>query len=794
MGRLVNDVRQAVRVSLRAPFVSVLAVVAFALGIGVSTAVFSVFSGVLLKPLPYPRPEELVRVYDTQPACDTCPASFPKYHDWKERNQVFSAIGGSAPALFVMTGEGEPVRVLAMTTTASLVDVFGVQPMLGRWYTEKEDQPGGAKVVVLSYDFWRSRLGGRADVLGRTLTLDGVPHEIIGVMPQGFSHRQADVFMPLARKLDPATRGSHFLSTYARLKPGVTVMQAATEMRALGDTLAREFGNNHGIDVRSYYETIVSDVRLSLQVLLAAVFVVLLVGCANVANLLLASGMARRRELGIRLALGARPGDLARQLTVESLLLAALGGGVGIVFAFWAVGAFVALAGDQLPRATSVAIDGRVLIFCAALTLAAGILCGLWPLLRLRTSDLASAVREGDTRTGSAGGGRVGDGLVVAEIALAFTLLVGGGLLVKNLLLLLHRDSGIRTTGIVAFDVAPAGPRYESEEQVKAFYRDLDARLAALGGVEQVGLISHLPMYRYGWNGEMQIEGTLPWDPNDAPLVEYRWYYGDYFAVLGIPLLRGRWLDSRDREGTTTVLINRAMAEKFWPGEDPIGRRFGQGTDRTQWYEVVGVVGDVRSYGLARRTPYEFYRTTDQSAFPQMTVVMRSAGPDPTALVPAARQVVHDLDASLPVTGVQTMQHVVEESVGQQRFISALTGGFSTLAALLAMVGIYGVMAYNVRRQRRELGIRLALGANRAMLRNLIVKRGLALAAIGSVIGASGAWLLSGTLRAILNDVAPTDPAIFASTLAAVLVAALLASYLPARSAGRVDPMAVLRE
>jgi len=794
MGRLVNDVRQAVRVSLRTPFVSVLAVVAFALGIGVSTAVFSVFSGVLLRPLPYPRPDELVRVYDTQPACNTCPASFPKYHDWKERNQVFSAIGGSAPALFVMTGEGEPVRVLAMTTTASLVDVFGVQPMLGRWYSEREDQPGGAKVVVLSYDFWQSRLGGHAGVLGRTLTLDGVPYEIVGVMPQGFSHRQADMFTPLARKLDPATRGSHFLSVYARLRPDVAVMQAATEMRALGDTLAREFGNNHGIDVRSYYEAIVSNVRLSLQVLLAAVFVVLLVGCANVANLLLASGVARRRELGIRLALGARTGDLARQLTIESLLLAVVGGVIGVVFALWAVGAFVALAGDQLPRAATVSIDGRVLLFCAGLTLGVGILCGLWPLLRLRTGDLASAVREGDTRTGSAGGGRVGDGLVVAEIALAFTLLVGGGLLVKNLMLLLHRDAGIRTTGVVAFDVAPAGPRYGSEEQVKVFYRDLDARLAALGGVERVGLISHLPMYRYGWNGEMQIEGTLPWDPNDAPLVEYRWYYGDYFQVLGIPLLRGRWLDSRDREGTTTVLINRAMAEKFWPGEDPVGRRFGQGSDRTQWYEVVGIVGDVRSYGLARQTPYEFYRTTDQSAFPQMTVVMQSAGADPTTLVPAARQVVHDLDASLPVTGVQTMQQVVEESVGQQRFISALTGAFSTLAALLAMVGIYGVMAYNVRRQRRELGIRLALGANRAILRNLIMRRGLALATIGSLIGGGGAWLLSGTLKAMLNDVTPTDPAIFAGTLGAVLVAAVLASYLPARSAGRVDPMTVLRE
>jgi len=301
-------------------------------------------------------------------------------------------------------------------------------------------------------------------------------------------------------------------------------------------------------------------------------------------------------------------------------------------------------------------------------------------------------------------------------------------------------------------------------------------------------------MYRYGWNGEMLIEGETPWDADDAPLVEYRWFTGDYFSALGIPLLQGRLLDERDGAGTTTVLINQAMAEKFWPGENPIGRRFGQGDDRSQWYEVVGVVGNIRSFGLARQMPYEFYRTTDQSAFGSMTVVMRSASSDRTALVPTARRIVHDIDPSLPVTGVQTMEEVVAGSVGRQRFISALTGVFAALAAALAMVGVYGVMAYNVRRQRRELGIRLALGAGSASLRNLVLGRGFALAAIGSVMGGGAAWLLDGTLRAVLDDVRPGDLSVYAATLGVVLLAAMLASLLPALTAGRVDPMVVLRD
>src|SRR5262245_9949206 len=601
--RLLQDLKVALRTAVRARFVSVLAVLAFALGIGVTTAVFSIFNGVLLQPLPFPHAEQLVAVYDTQPACATCPASFPKYHDWRERNRVFAAIGGSSFATFVLVGNGDPARVVAAPTTASFADVFGVPPMLGRWYTEEEDRPGGPKVVVLTYEFWATRLGGDRAIVGRTLTFDGDPYEIIGVMPRGFTNRRAEVFVPLQRKLDPATRGSHFLSTYARLKPGVSVERAATEMRALGQSLAREFATNHGIDVRSYYEVVVGSVRTPLSVLLGAVFLVLVIACANVANLLLASGMARRRELAIRLALGAGQRDLARQLIIESVVLASAGGLIGVALAAWTLRTFIVLAGTQLPRAATIAIDRDVLAFTALVSLVVGAFCGVWPLVLLRSRELASAVREGDVRTGS-GGQRFGNGLVVTEIALAFALLVGAGLLVKNLVLLRSRDAGIRTDHIVAFDIAPSGPRYKSPEQVVAFHRELYGRLTQIGGAESVGMTSGLPMYRFGSNGEMSVEGGNPWPPSQAPLVEYLWIYGDYLRTMGIPVLKGRALDQRDRSGARTVLINQAMADKFWPGNDPIGKRFGQGSDTSRWFEVVGVVGNVRSYGLAQVTPF----------------------------------------------------------------------------------------------------------------------------------------------------------------------------------------------
>jgi predicted permease len=411
----------------------------------------------------------------------------------------------------------------------------------------------------------------------------------------------------------------------------------------------------------------------------------------------------------------------------------------------------------------------------------------------LRVGTLTTTLREGDTRTASGGGASFGNGLVIAEIAVAFALLVGAGLLVKNLMLLERRDAGIRTDHIIAFDVSPSGPRYRDGTAISTLYRELDDRLSHVGGVQYAGLTSHLPMYRFGNNGEMTREGGNPWGPNENPLVEYRYFYGDYLKALGIPVLRGRTLDSRDSAKTTNVLINQAMADKFWPGADPLGKRFGQGTAVKNYYVVVGVIGNIRSFGLARATPFEFYQTTDQVPYGAVTVVLRSSGIDPAALIPTARGIVSSLDANLPITAVQTMDEVVSASVGQPRLLSALSGLFGGLAGLLAMVGVYGVTAYIVRRQRREFGIRLALGADPGAVQRLIMRRGAVVAGIGVAIGAGMGLLLTQALPSMLNDVKPTDPAVFVTNGALVLLVSIAACYIPARWAGRVDPATVLR-
>jgi len=793
MGDFLRDVLVGIRRAGKNPGVAAMLVLTHALGIGVTTAVFSIFNSVLLAPLPYPDPQEIVAVYDTQPACDNCPASFPKYHDWKERNHVFAALGGSAGRSAVLTDGGDPMRVTGMATTASLVDVFGVPPRIGRWYSEEEDQPGGPKVVVLSHSLWASRFHSDSSVLGRKVILDGEPYEVIGVMPEKFSHRRAEIFVPLQRKLDPATRGNHFLATYARLKKGATVERAASEMRALGANLAREFGHNHGIDVRAFKEAIVGDVRTPLYVLLAAALFLLLIGSLNVANLLLASGLERRGEIALRMTLGAGPWQVARLLVMESVMLAIIGGTLGVVLAYWAVDTFAFLAANELPRANTIAINARVLLFTGGVSILVGVLCSLWPIFLVCRQDLATAVRAGESRTQTGAGKKAGNALVVAEVAVAFGLLVSAGLLVKNLILLHNRETGFRTERLATFGVSATGVRYSSDEPVLAFYRELFSRLSQMNGVESVGMTSHLPMYDYGYNGEFSVEGGNPWGPNEAPLVEYRWIYGDYLKTMGVPLLSGRMLDQRDGKGSRAVLINRATAEKFWPGKDPIGRHFGQGSDMSQWYEVVGVIGDMRSYGLSRSAPYEFYRTIEQAPFRSLTVVIRARSENPLDVIPTARQLVASIDAALPITHVQTVEQVVADSVGQPRLMAALTGLFGALGGLLAMVGVFGVMSYTVRRQRREFGIRMAVGARPADVVKMVVGRGVSLVGLGVAIGAAGAWMITGVMRSILHDVKPTDNTVFVGVAVAILLTALVAASFPAYAASRVDPNVVLR-
>jgi putative ABC transport system permease protein len=775
---------------------SLFAVLAFALGIGVTTAVFTLFYGVLLKPLPFPNPDALVMVYDTQPACTTCPASYEKHLDWKTRNTVFAAMGGSTSELRVVTGLGEPERVPASRVTFSLLDVFQVRPAMGRWISEQEDTFGGPKAVVISDAYWRRALAADPNAINRVISIDGEPHPVVGVLGPEFTHRRADLFVPVARQFSAGQRGSHFLLTYARLKPGVTPAQAQREMHALGATLAREFGHNHGIDVQPYTQVVVGNVKQPLRVLMGAVSFVLLIACANIANLLLASGLARRREMAVRVALGATRWDLARQQMAEALGLAMVGGALGLLLAQWGVATFVAMADTILPRAATLRIDVTVVLFAVGVSLLTGVVCGLWPVLRLNSRSFGRDVREGGSR-GSVGpvSRKFGNGLVVAEIALAFSLLVGAGLLVKNLIGLERQNTGFSTERVIAFDLAPPAARYPSADHLRAFYRQVLPQLKNVPGLDRVGATSHLPMYQFGWNGEVTLEGGNPWPKNASPLVEWRWVDPGYFHAMSIALRKGRLFDERDRAGGPRVaILSSHTAEKFWPGQDPIGRRLSRGTGQNgPQYEVIGIVDNVLTFGLTVKTGYEFYMPIEQEPFSALTVVLHTVAPDPTTVIPTARQIVARVDPTLPVSRVQTMEAVVGRSVNQPRLISSLTSLFGVLAGLLAAVGVYGVMAHNVRRERREFAVRLALGADPARVRSLVVRRGVVLGSLGIAIGIGAALLLTRVLGTMITTVQTTDPLVFTVTAVTLLAVTILAGYLPARQASKTDPMVVLR-
>jgi putative ABC transport system permease protein len=787
-----QDIRFGARLLTRAPGFFLMAVAALSLGIGANTAVFSVVNGILLRPLPYPQPDRLVVIHDTQPALSTAPASYPKYIDWRDQNRVFEVIGGSAPASAVLTGSGDPVRIPVARTTATLFRVFAVQPALGRWFEEAEDHPSGPGVVVLSHGFWSRQFGSDPAILDRTITLNDTPRTVVGVMPEGFAHRGADAFVPLAMEVDENQRNSHFLATYGRLKPEVSFAQAKSEMIELGHRLAREHGNNHGIDVRLYRDVVVGGYSGQLVVLLVSVALVLLIACANVANLLLARATSRRREMAVRTAMGASRFRLARQLLRESMLLSLCGGALGLLLAYAGVRAFVASAPPVLPRMTSIAVDANVLLFTLGVAVLTGVLFGLAPILQARAGAPVEALNQ---ETGRSSGGpasrRAANVLVVAEVALSIVLLTGAGLMVKSLTRLQQQEIGVDTERVLSFFISLPESRYDSPERARAFFETALDRIRLVPGVVAAGATSHLPLHDYGSNSYFQIEGRTLWAPSEAPLAEVRVVGGDYFKAMGVPLVRGRLFGEPDNEASPPViLINQAMANRFWPGEDPIGQRvriFGN-----EPREIVGVVGDVRSYNPALEPMLEVTAPYSQVPRASMTIAVRSAG-NPAALAAAMRQQIASIDPLQPLSGVQTMEEVLSRSLSRPRLLSGLFGGFALLAALLALIGVYGLMAYAVGQQRREFGIRMAMGADAGTVLRMVLRRGMGLTLSGVAIGAIAAAGLMRLLGSMLYQVTPTDPAVFALTCTGVLLAAACACYVPARAATRVDPAVTLR-
>jgi putative ABC transport system permease protein len=798
MDRLIQDLRYALRTFIRQPIITVTAIAALALGIGANTAVFSVVYGVLLKPLPYPEPEALIYVHDSFPAVRFASVGFAKYVALRERNRTLDALGAMAPIGLTLTGAGaEPEQVGGSRVSVDLFKAMRVEPLHGRWFTSDEDQPGGAPVIVLSHALWMRRFGADPRVVGTAIAVDGQARTVTGVMPPGFTYPgRTEAWVPLA--LSEATAGSgNFMRLVGRMRPGTSIEQARADLEAVTAAFNEERGLKRGILVWPLHELMVDSSRRTLLVLQGAVAFVLLIACANVANLLLARSVARRRELAIRTALGAARWRIVRQLLTESVLLAIVGAGTGLVLAGWLLRLFKALAPATFPRAASLEIDSSVLVFTVAVAVLTGLLFGVAPARRGIRTDPNDALRDASGRGASSAGGRgASRTLVVAEVSLAVVLVVGAALMVKSLVRLQQQETGFRAENAVTFELNLPTARYENEKSVTAAYERIIDEFRSVPGVQAVGAINHVPLVRFGFNGAIVIEGQPPQPLDKAPVVEFRVVTPGYFEAMGVPVREGRGLTAQDTAaGKPVVLINEAMARQFWPKQSPLGARFRPpfAAADSPWYEIVGVVGDVRSWTLRTPPVPECYSPHAQSPAPGLSPVIRTGSVPIENVLPAIRQRIAAVDPALPLVRVQTLTRVVEQAAGDSRLSSVLTTVFALLAALLATVGIYSVISYSVAQRHREIGIRVALGADGRRITRLVLGEGLLLAGIGVAIGSVASLGLTRTLGTMLYEVSPTDPAVLVGTIAGVVLVALAASYIPARRATRVDPAIALR-
>ncbi|HEU4631138.1 MAG TPA: ABC transporter permease [Gemmatimonadaceae bacterium] len=800
---LAHDVRHALRGLRRQPLYALAALVTLAVGIGATTAVFSVVRGVLLRPLPYPEADRVVRVASVH-AGEQIAVSPPDFVDWRARGRSFAGLAASYESTVSLTGAGQPERFLQARVTADLFDVLGVRPLLGRTFVAGEDEPGAPQVAVLGERLWRTRFGADSGILGRVLVLDDVPTTVVGVVPAAVRYPSAvDLWLPARLAPDdlaPSSRGARWLTVVGRLAPGATLAGARAEMHAVARQLAAEDPKHDaGWDaaVVPLREQLVGDVRTPLLVLLGAVGFVLLIAAANVASLSLARATARRAELAVRVALGAGRGRLVRQLVTESLCLAALGALGGVGLALLGTRLLVRLAPPGLPRLPDVRVDAGVLVFAAVVALATGVAVGLATALQAGAADPSARLREGGRgAAGQAAHLRWRGGLVVTEIALAIVLLVGAGLLLRSFGRLTDVDPGFRPEGVATFSVTLSA-RYDTPERQRLFAAALLERVRALPGVDAAGSSFNLPFTDASFRLTFTIDDRPLADGAEEPRAQFRMVSPGYFAAMGIPLRRGRAFTDADRDGAPyVVVLSEETARRFFPGEDPIGRRI-----ETGWSDggaelggvVVGVVGDVRQFGLADDLTPHVYVPYAQWPIDELTVVAHTRG-DPARLVAEARDVVQALDPALPVYDATTLPRLLGASLGAQRFYLALLAIFAGVAVVLAAVGIYGLVAYGVAARAREIGVRVALGATPGGVVRLLVRQGLRLAAVGIVAGLAGAATLARLLRGLLFEVGTADPATYAAVAAAVAALVVAATWLPARRAARIDPTEALRE
>jgi putative ABC transport system permease protein len=805
---MTRDVKYAIRRLTHNPGFSLVVVMTLALGIGANTAIFSIVNGVLLRPLPYDQPERLVALNHYYPNLDGLEAGFavPTYRDIRERMKIFDAFAVAQGWNANLTGLGQPERLIASKATAGFFKVYGVQPRLGRTFATGEDHAGRDKVVVLSYGFWQRRFGGDASVVGRKILLDGEPYDVIGVMPVGFYSffsRTTDLWAPAVftpEQFGDNRRTNEFLVAAGRLKPGIGIEQAKRDVTAFADGLKRDFPDSYArqwtIIANSMNEMATRRIKTALLILVGAVGFVLLIACANIANLLLARAASRTREVAVRAAVGATRTDLIRQLLAESVLLSVVGAVVGLAIAYGAVRALVATVPVDLLRVEAIQIDGTVLLFTLAVAVVTGLLFGIAPAIHASRTDLHDALKDGARTAGESRGQWLRRSLVVAEVALALTLLVGAGLLIRSFAMLQGVNPGFDPRNLVTVNLSLPRAKYETPESRAAFFEALRLRLVELPGVESVGGTSNIPFGGNWSTGSFNVEAYQQPEGQPSPWGDQRLVTAGYHEAMKIKLLRGRFVAPSDREGAPkVVVVDDEMVKRYWANSDPIGKRitFDETTDpAAEWITVIGVAEHTAHEGLDAERRVQLYRPLLQQPIMQMTFALRSQG-DPTQLVSSVRQAVLAIDPDQPIAQVRTMEAMMDEAMGQRRLSMYLLGTFAGLALLLSAIGIYGVMSFDVTRRSQEIGVRMALGAARGSVLSLVMKQGVGLALVGVALGLAGAFALTRVLEAQLFGVTRTDPATFALVAVVLTLVATLATLIPALRAIRLDPVRALR-
>ena len=811
METLWQDVRYGIRNLLKAPSFSIVATIALALGIGANTAIFSVVNAVLLRPLPFPKAEQLMTVWETDPTRgqERGTASYPNFADWREQNRVFERMATYHANDFIMTGRGESTRLQGSVVNADLFPLLGVQPVIGRGFLPNEDNPGDSgRVVILSHELFQKRFNSDPNVVSQSLVLDGKNYTIVGVMPQAFQfpvqNEPVELWTTVAldrEGKEPITsqRGAHYLNVIARLKTGVSKEQAQAEMTSISARLEQQYPDKNlhkSTRVVSTLEALVGDIRPALLILLGAVGCVLLIACANVANLLLARAMGRHKEMAIRSALGASRARVVRQLLTESVLLSLAGGALGLVLAVWWSDLLVALGKEDIPRALQVGLDWRVLGFTLLVSVLTGIIFGLVPALHSSKTQLTETLKEGGR--GSAEGARrnrTRGVLVVGELAIAVVLLVGAGLLIQSLWRLRQVSPGFSSQNVLTFVVGVPEVKYPTEKQAQ-FYQDLTTRIKSLPGVSSASAVIPLPLSGDRFSISFEIEGRAV-VKGDQPSADFFVIVEDYFKTLGIAQLKGRDFTTRDdKKAPAVIIVNQAFAKKFFPNEDVLGKHIKPGIStfegEPEMREIVGVVGDVKNHSLNSDVNPAYFVPQAQVPFNQMTVIVKTTN-DPNSLITTAQHEVNAMDKELPVFNIKTMDDYIAASVAAPRFNTTLLAIFAAVALVLTIVGLYGVMSYSVAQRTNEIGIRMALGAQTHDVLRLIVAQGFKLILLGLAIGLVGAFAVMRVISSLLFGVTTKDPLTFAAVAVLLAFVALLACYIPARRAARVDPMEALR-